>query len=51
MPEYRIYLTASDGRILGPAIGGLLFTVVAPGAPYWVAAGMLAVACGLALRL
>jgi hypothetical protein len=20
MPEYRIYLTASDGRILGPAI-------------------------------
>ncbi len=41
----------SLGRILGPALGGLLFTVITPAAPYFIAAAMVALGALLALRL
>jgi multidrug resistance protein len=41
----------SLGRILGPAIGGLLFTVFSPAAPYFTAAVMVGAGALLALRL
>jgi multidrug resistance protein len=39
------------GRIIGPALGGFLFSVFAPGMPYWVSASLLVVCVVLALRL
>lgn len=41
----------SLGRIVGPALGGWLFTRLGPGAPYGTAAGMVALAGVLALSL
>ncbi|MBF5044936.1 MFS transporter [Aggregicoccus sp. 17bor-14] len=41
----------SLGRILGPALGGLLFTQAGPSAPYAVAAALCLVATGAALLL
>jgi len=41
----------SLGRILGPAMGGWLFTRLGPGAPYGTAAGMVALAGLLGLTL
>ncbi len=42
---------ASLGRILGPSLGGLWFTIASPGMPFYVAGGMLWLAGILALRL
>jgi multidrug resistance protein len=39
------------GRIVGPALGGWLFTRLGPGAPYGMAAGMVGLAGVLALSL
>lgn len=41
----------SLGRIVGPALGGWLFTRLGPGAPYGTAAGMVGLAGLLALSL
>jgi MFS transporter, DHA1 family, tetracycline resistance protein len=41
----------SLGRILGPALGGWLFTGFGPGVPYGTAAAMMAVGAFLALGL
>ncbi|MFY2557680.1 MFS transporter [Corallococcus terminator] len=41
----------SLGRILGPALGGWLFTRLGPGAPYGTAAGMLVVGVVVAASL
>ena len=41
----------SLGRILGPALGGLLFTVFSPATPYFTAGAMVALGAFLALRL
>ena len=41
----------SLGRIVGPSLGGLWFTLLSPGMPFFVAGGMLWVAAVVALRL
>jgi MFS transporter, DHA1 family, tetracycline resistance protein len=41
---------ASLGRILGPLIGGVLYERLSPGAPFFFAAVLAAVALGLAMR-
>ncbi|TQF13389.1 MFS transporter, partial [Myxococcus llanfairpwllgwyngyllgogerychwyrndrobwllllantysiliogogogochensis] len=41
----------SLGRILGPALGGWLFTRLGPGVPYGTAAGMLVVGALVAASL
>lgn len=42
---------ASLGRIVGPSLGGLWFTLLFPSMPFFVAGGMLWLAAILALRL
>ncbi len=39
------------GRIVGPSLGGIWFTIFSPGMPFFVAGGMLWLAALLALRL
>jgi MFS transporter, DHA1 family, tetracycline resistance protein len=39
------------GRIVGPSLGGLLFTTLGAGAPYWSAAALIVLVSMLALRL
>jgi multidrug resistance protein len=41
----------SMGRIIGPALGGLLFTLAGTRVPYLVAAALMGVSAGLAVRL
>jgi MFS family permease len=43
--------TQSLGRIIGPNIGGVLFGIFSPSAPYLAGAALMLVAVGLALRL
>lgn len=42
---------ASLGRIIGPNVGGILFTMFNPGAPYWGGALIMLVSCLMAMRL
>ena len=41
----------STGHVLGPAVGGLLYQTIAPGAPYFAGAAGMFIAAVLALGL
>ena len=42
---------ASLGRIIGPWIGGVLFTLFSAGAPYWAGGSIMMISFVMALRL